>query len=113
MIVRKENPYGIDPNIEELIRASKPFVLTLRKGSTIYERCFTPIGNTSSSNVQVYRHEKNGYEVINTPSGEVHRLKERKSMPSASTINKQIYENIRILELSGYALVPSANWKVI
>lgn len=114
MIKRKENPYGISPEIEELIRTGKPFTLILRKGTTvIYERCFTPIGNPSESGIQVFRHEKNTYSVVNTPTGEVHRLTDKKSMPSASTINKQIYETIRTLELSGYFLVPSTNWKVI
>lgn len=109
----RENRFGVSEEAENAVMSGKSFILILPKGKIVYERTFTPIGGLSDTGIQMFKHEKNTYEIIQTPSGEVHRLTDKKPMSSLSTMNNGIYDVLRTLENSGYKFVNTGNWKVI
>ena len=113
LINRPDNIHGVSRAIEQLVATGKPITLVLDRGAIVYERVFNPIGSVSETGIMVYRHEKNTYQVINTPDGKIYQITDRKNMPEASTISNQIYVTLRTLEKSGYKLVSSTDWKVI
>ena len=112
MIKEKHTSYGISAEIESIIRAGNPFTMTLRKGNTVYERVFTPIGKVDESANIGYKHYMNSYDTITGPEGEGYELKEHKVLDITSTIKQDVFIKIRALEINGYTLVPQ-NWKVI
>lgn len=113
MIHTVDNPYNISLEIIDFIREGKTFTLVLQNGNKAFEMCFYPIGSTMNQGIQSYKQEKNDYEVIVTKEGKLHRLIKRHPMTETSTVNNAIYTTVRTLELSGYKLVTSTNWKVI
>ena len=113
MIKTVDNPHGISLEIIDLIHSGKAFTLILNKGKITYEICFYPMSSDMDQGIQIYEQEKNDYAVIETKDGTLHRLIEKHPMVETSTINNAIYRTIKALELNGYKLAPSTNWKVI
>ena len=111
MLKEKHTNYGISAEIENIIREGKPFTMTLRKGTIVYERVFTPIGKVDESANVGYKHYMNTYESTTGPDGECYNLKDHRVLDLTSTIKYDVYIKIRALEINGYKLAEQ-NWKV-
>ena len=128
MMKEKNTAYGIDEEIELKIRSNKPFTMLLRKGNTIFERCFNPLDASSNEttsdkkrgyvtfkaavNGPAFKHTANIYKTSTSANGTFTKLTEHKDMGIATVSDSDIFIIIRALEINGYVLV-AQDWKVM
>ena len=114
MKMKKEkiNSYGINEEIENLIRSGKPVTLVLRTKHRIYERNFFPIGNVNKDGNITFSHIEKVYKSTNSINGEHIKVISSKDLVNLTTKGDSIFRTIMALEINGYKLV-SPDWKVI
>ena len=128
MMKEKNTAYGIDEEIELKIRSSKPFTMLLRKGNTIFERCFNPLdasGNENETDKKrsyitgkaivdgpAFKHIANTYKTSINANGTFTKLTAHKDMGITTVSDSDIFIIIRALEINGYVLV-AQDWKVM
>lgn len=128
MMKEKNTAYGIDEEIELKIRSNKPFTMLLRKGNTIFERCFNPLDASSNEttsdkkrgyvtfkaavNGPAFKHTANTYKTSTSANGTFTKLTEHKDMGITTVSDSDIFIIIRALEINGYVLV-AQDWKVM
>lgn len=128
MMKEKNTAYGIDEEIELKIRSNKPFTMLLRRGNTIFERCFNPLDMTASNNGTetarnvrykslvvngpAFKHVANTYKTSTGVNGTFTKLTEHTDMGISTVSDSDIFITIRALEINGYTLTVQ-DWKVM